>query len=105
MASVFPIQNGEAKTVKASAADSIQLVNETKAAEQPAEEKAASTTSDGQQMAEENSLIVSDGREDDEKEATEVSTETAAFPKSSPTTTVDAWVGWWGCMVLSFFWR
>lgn len=86
VASVFPIQNGEAKTVKASAADSIQLVNETKAAE----EKAASTTSDGQQMAEENSLIVSDGREDDEKEETEVSTETAAFPKSSPTTTVDA---------------
>lgn len=99
VASIFPIQNGEVKTVKAPEADSIQLVNETKAEEQPAEEKAASTTSDGQQMAEESSLIVSDGREDDKKEdgreddkkeEPEVSTKTAASAKGSPTPTEDA---------------
>lgn len=88
------------KTVKASVADSIQLINETKAAEQPAEEKEAGTTIDGQQMAEESSLIASDGREDEKKEEPEVPTQkneeqqvpaqTAESPKNSPTTTVDA---------------
>uniref|UniRef100_A0A669BZF3 Receptor-type tyrosine-protein phosphatase C n=1 Tax=Oreochromis niloticus TaxID=8128 RepID=A0A669BZF3_ORENI len=45
---VFPVQNGEVKPVQASAADSVQIVNETKAAEQKEEVKAeepASTTS------------------------------------------------------------
>ncbi|XP_041790791.1 receptor-type tyrosine-protein phosphatase C isoform X2 [Chelmon rostratus] len=64
----FPVQNGE---VKASAA--VQIVNETKAAEQPAEERAeepASTTSIGQQGAE-GAPTVADGEKEEKKEKPE----------------------------------
>uniref|UniRef100_A0A3B4U6V7 Receptor-type tyrosine-protein phosphatase C n=1 Tax=Seriola dumerili TaxID=41447 RepID=A0A3B4U6V7_SERDU len=71
---VFPVQNGEVKAVQASAADSVQIVNETKAAEQPAEEKAeqlASTTSNEQQGAAEIISLVADGGKEDKKEEPE----------------------------------
>ncbi|KAK5930600.1 hypothetical protein CgunFtcFv8_026822 [Champsocephalus gunnari] len=41
---VFPVQNGELKAVQASSVDSVQVVNETKAAEKPEGKTAASTT-------------------------------------------------------------
>ncbi|XP_070816803.1 receptor-type tyrosine-protein phosphatase C [Chaetodon trifascialis] len=69
---VFPVQNGEVKAVQASAA--VQIVNETKAAEQPAEEKAeepASTTSTDQQGAAESAPTVADGEKEDKKEEPE----------------------------------
>lgn len=47
--STFPVQNGEVKAVKSSAADSVHLVNETIAPEQHVEEMAASTTRNSQQ--------------------------------------------------------
>uniref|UniRef100_A0AAQ5ZR26 Receptor-type tyrosine-protein phosphatase C n=1 Tax=Amphiprion ocellaris TaxID=80972 RepID=A0AAQ5ZR26_AMPOC len=68
---VFPVQNGEVKPVQASAADSIQIVNETGAAEKPAEEKAeqpASTTSSEQQAAAENTPLVAEEEKKDPKE-------------------------------------
>ncbi|XP_056234765.1 receptor-type tyrosine-protein phosphatase C isoform X2 [Seriola aureovittata] len=75
---VFPVQNGEVKAVQASAADSVQIVNETKAAEQPAEEKAeekaeqlASTTSNEQQGEAEIISLVADGGKEDKKEEPE----------------------------------
>uniref|UniRef100_A0A3B4WEX0 Receptor-type tyrosine-protein phosphatase C n=1 Tax=Seriola lalandi dorsalis TaxID=1841481 RepID=A0A3B4WEX0_SERLL len=71
---VFPVQNGEVQAVQASAADSVQIVNETKAAEQPAEEKAeqlASTTSNEQQGEAEIISLVADGAKEDKKEEPE----------------------------------
>ncbi|KAI3368598.1 hypothetical protein L3Q82_025600 [Scortum barcoo] len=71
---VYPVQNGEVKAVQASAADSVQIVNETKAAEQPAEEKAeqpASTTKTGQQEAAESAPLVADGEKEEKKEEPE----------------------------------
>lgn len=68
--SVFPIQNGEVKAAKGSEADSVQIVNETKAAEQTAEEKAASITSNGQQRAAESAAPVA-GKEEPDKVSTE----------------------------------
>lgn len=93
---VFPVQNGEVKAVEGSAADIIQIVNETKAAEQPFEEKTkqpASRTSNGQQeAAESNPSSVADGKKGDQKEEPEkVSTETAPVEDTSngPTVTVE----------------
>ncbi|XP_071342220.1 receptor-type tyrosine-protein phosphatase C isoform X2 [Trachinotus anak] len=74
---VFPVQNGEVKAVQASAADSVQIVNETKAAGQPAEEKAeqpastAGTTSTEQQGAAESTPLVADGGRENNKEEPE----------------------------------
>ncbi|XP_078025047.1 receptor-type tyrosine-protein phosphatase C isoform X9 [Epinephelus lanceolatus] len=72
---VYPVQNGEVKAVQAPAADSIQVVNETKAAEQPAEktaEQPASTTSNNQQVAPaESTPLVADGGKEDKKEEPE----------------------------------
>ncbi|XP_069009367.1 receptor-type tyrosine-protein phosphatase C isoform X1 [Embiotoca jacksoni] len=67
---VFPAQNGEVKPVEASAADSVQIVNETKAAEQPAEkaEQPASTTSNDQQGAADSAPLVADGGKEDKVE-------------------------------------
>ncbi|KAJ4943413.1 hypothetical protein JOQ06_005914 [Pogonophryne albipinna] len=68
---VFPVQNGELKAVQASSVDSVQVVNETKAAEKPEGEKAASTTSNDQQGAAESSPLVADGGKEDKKEEPE----------------------------------
>ncbi|XP_029285387.1 receptor-type tyrosine-protein phosphatase C isoform X2 [Cottoperca gobio] len=68
---VFPVQNGEVKAVQASAADSIQVVNETTAAEQPAEDKAVGTTNSNQQGAAEIPPLVADGAEEEKKEEPE----------------------------------
>ncbi|XP_035863123.1 receptor-type tyrosine-protein phosphatase C isoform X2 [Sander lucioperca] len=89
---VFPIQNGEVKAVQASAADSVQVVNETKAAEQPTEETAkqpASTTTNDQQEPAESSPLVTDGGNEDKKEEPEkVSTETTPLEDTSNSATV-----------------
>ncbi|GLD49819.1 receptor-type tyrosine-protein phosphatase C [Lates japonicus] len=98
---VFPVQNGEVKAVQASAADSIQIVNETKAAEQPAEEKAeqpagtASTTSNDQQAPAESTPLVADAGKEDKKEESDkdssTPTETSPLEDTSngPTVTVE----------------
>uniref|UniRef100_A0A4W6CRE5 Receptor-type tyrosine-protein phosphatase C n=1 Tax=Lates calcarifer TaxID=8187 RepID=A0A4W6CRE5_LATCA len=98
---VFPVQNGEVKAVQASAADSVQIVNETKAAEQPAEEKAeqpasaASTTSNDQQAPAESTPLVADAGKEDKKEGSdkESSTPTETSPledtSNGPTVTVE----------------
>lgn len=96
---VFPVQNGEAKPVQASATDSVQIVDENKAAEKPAEEKAeqpASTTSDSQQAAAaESSLVEAAGGKEDKKEEPEkvssTPTETTPLEDTSngPTVTVE----------------
>uniref|UniRef100_A0A8P4G6J7 Receptor-type tyrosine-protein phosphatase C n=1 Tax=Dicentrarchus labrax TaxID=13489 RepID=A0A8P4G6J7_DICLA len=87
MEGVFPVQNGEVKPVQASAADSVQIVNETKAAVQPAEEKAeqpASTTSKEQQEEAESAPLVADGgKGDKEEEPEKVSTETTPLEDKS----------------------
>ncbi|KAG7230599.1 hypothetical protein INR49_025316, partial [Caranx melampygus] len=95
---LFPVQNGEVKTAQASAADSVQIVNETKVAEQPAEEKAeqpaaaAGTTSNEQQVAAENTPLVPDGGNEDKKEEAEkessASTETMPLEDTSNGSTV-----------------
>ncbi|KAM9385456.1 receptor-type tyrosine-protein phosphatase C [Pholidichthys leucotaenia] len=67
----YPVQNGDAKPVQASAADSVQIVNETKTAKQPEEKQAeqpASTTSNDQQAAAESSALVTDGGKDKKEE-------------------------------------
>ncbi|XP_074490897.1 receptor-type tyrosine-protein phosphatase C isoform X2 [Sebastes fasciatus] len=79
---VFPVQNGEVKPVQASEAseaDTVQVVNETKAAEKPAaEEKAeqpATTTSNNQQeAAAESAPLVADGGKEEKKEDPESET-------------------------------
>lgn len=74
MEAAFPVQNGEVKPVQASAADSVQIVNETKAAEQKDEGKAeepASTTSNDQQAAAESTPLVPDGDKEEKKEEAE----------------------------------
>lgn len=94
------------KAVQASAADSVQIVNETKAAEQPAEEKAeqpasaASTTSNDQQAPAESTPLVADAGKEDKKEGSdkESSTPTETSPledtSNGPTVTVEVWE-WW----------
>ncbi|XP_075887320.1 receptor-type tyrosine-protein phosphatase C-like isoform X2 [Nelusetta ayraudi] len=72
--STFPVQNGEAKAVKSSAADSVQLVNETKAAEQPVEEMAASTTRNSQQGGAEGAPAAPEGGQQMQREEPNVST-------------------------------
>uniref|UniRef100_A0A671Y4V1 Receptor-type tyrosine-protein phosphatase C n=1 Tax=Sparus aurata TaxID=8175 RepID=A0A671Y4V1_SPAAU len=101
---VFPVQNGEVKAPQASAA--IEIVNETKAAEQPTEKKEeqpaekkeeqpASTTSNGQQEAAESAPLVPEAEKEVKKEeAEEVSstpTETTPLEGASngPTVTVE----------------
>ncbi|XP_063357384.1 receptor-type tyrosine-protein phosphatase C isoform X2 [Pelmatolapia mariae] len=94
---VFPVQNGEVKPVQASAADSVQIVNETKAAEQKDEGKAeepASTTSNDQQAAAESTPLVSEGDKEEKKEEAEKEappTETTPLDDTSngPTVTVE----------------
>ncbi|XP_056271125.1 receptor-type tyrosine-protein phosphatase C isoform X2 [Pseudoliparis swirei] len=63
---VYPVQNGDVKSTPASAGDSVQMVNETRAAEQP-----ASTTADSQQGAAESAPLVADGGKEDNKEENE----------------------------------
>ncbi|KAM4574056.1 receptor-type tyrosine-protein phosphatase C [Fundulus diaphanus] len=82
----FPVQNGEVRPVKAAAADSVQIVNETKEAagaeKQPAEEKAeepASTTSSDQQAEAESTPLVADSEKEQKEE------EPAAGSPSAPT--------------------
>ncbi|XP_030582812.1 receptor-type tyrosine-protein phosphatase C isoform X2 [Archocentrus centrarchus] len=81
---VFPVQNGEVKPVQAPAADSVQIVNETKAAEQKdggKTEEPASTTSNDQQPAAENTPLVSGGdKEEKTEEAEKESTPTEKTP-------------------------
>lgn len=87
---LFPVQNGEVKNAQASAADSVQIVNETKAAEQPA--AASGTTSNEQQAAAENTPLVADGEKGDKKEEAEkessASTETTPLEDTSNGSTV-----------------
>lgn len=84
----------------ATAADSVQVVNETKAAEQPTEEKKAkepvSTTSSEQQVAAENTPLMAEGGKEDkkgepEKEASAPAETTPLEEASSngPTVTVE----------------
>lgn len=74
--SIFPVLNGEVKAVKSSAADSVQLLDETKAAEQPAEETAASTTTNSQKgEAEGAPAAAEEERKDQEAELEKISTE------------------------------
>lgn len=97
MEAVFPVQNGEVKPVQASAADSVQIVNETKAAEQKDEGKAvepASTTSNEQQAAAESTPLVSDKeekKEEAEKEAPPTETTPLDDTSNGPTVTVEVW--------------
>uniref|UniRef100_A0A3B4GAX7 Receptor-type tyrosine-protein phosphatase C n=1 Tax=Pundamilia nyererei TaxID=303518 RepID=A0A3B4GAX7_9CICH len=92
---VFPVQNGEVKPVQASAADSVQIVNETKAAEQKDETKAeepASTTSNEQQAAAESTPLVPDKeekKEEAEKEAPPTETTPLDDTSNGPTVTVE----------------
>lgn len=82
------MQNGEVKAAQASAADSVQVVNETKAAEEKAEQP-ASTTSNTQQGAGESTPLVADGGKEDKKEEPEkVSTETTPLEDTSSSATV-----------------
>ncbi|XP_062251206.1 receptor-type tyrosine-protein phosphatase C isoform X2 [Platichthys flesus] len=61
---LVPVQNGEVKAVQASAADSIQMISETAAPEQP-----DSAASSQQQEAEESThLVAEEGKEDKEEE-------------------------------------
>lgn len=83
--STFPVQNGEVKAVKSSAADSVQLVNETKAAEQPVEEMAASTTRNSQQEAAEGAPAAPEGGQETQLEDPNVST------GNGPTVTAEVW--------------
>lgn len=99
---VFPVQNGEVKAVQASAADSVQIVNETKAAAEEKAEQPASTTSNGQQGAAESVPLVADGGKEDKKEEPEkvssAPTETTPLEDTSngPTVTAEVWEGWRG---------
>ncbi|XP_054458931.1 receptor-type tyrosine-protein phosphatase C [Anoplopoma fimbria] len=81
---VFPVQNGEVKAVQASAGDSVQIVNETKAGEKV--EQPASTTSNNQQGEAESTPLVADGGKEDKKEEPE--TETAPLEDTSNDATV-----------------
>lgn len=81
--STFPVQNGEVKAVKSSAADSVQLVNETKAPEQPVEEMAASTTRNSQQGEAEGAPAAPEGGQEKQIEEPNVST------GNGPTVTAD----------------
>uniref|UniRef100_A0A7N8X831 Receptor-type tyrosine-protein phosphatase C n=1 Tax=Mastacembelus armatus TaxID=205130 RepID=A0A7N8X831_9TELE len=94
-----PVQNGEVKAVQAPAVDSVQIVNETKAAEQPAEakeDKPTTTTSNDQQGTAENTPLVAAAEEEDKKEEPEkdssAPTETTPLEDTSngPAVTVDA---------------
>ncbi|KAM8875228.1 receptor-type tyrosine-protein phosphatase C isoform 2-T4 [Spinachia spinachia] len=74
---LFPVQNGEVKAVQASSCDSMQVVNETKADEQAAEEAVAQlegTTRNDQQGAAETTPLVVDAGKEDEKEEPEIET-------------------------------
>ncbi|TDH08749.1 hypothetical protein EPR50_G00101020, partial [Perca flavescens] len=89
---VFPFQNGEVKAVQASAADSVQVVNETKAAEQPTAETAkqpvSTTTNDQQEEAESSPLVADGGKKDKKEEPEKVSTETTPLEDTSNSATV-----------------
>lgn len=69
--STFPVQNGEVKAVKSSAADSVHVVNETKASEQPVEEMAASTTENDLQGEAEGAPAAPEGGQEKQKEEPE----------------------------------
>ncbi|KAK9519535.1 hypothetical protein VZT92_022260 [Zoarces viviparus] len=89
---VFPVQNGEVKAVQASAGDSVQVVNETKAAEPPAEEKVeqpTSTTSNNQQAAAESTPLVADGGKEDKREEPETETVPLEDTSNAATVTVE----------------
>lgn len=86
------MQNGEVKAVQAPAADSVQIVNETKAAEEPAEkrvEQPASTTSDDQQgVAESTPLVPEEGKDKKEDSEKDAPTETTPLEDTSNSSTV-----------------
>ncbi|XP_019730933.1 receptor-type tyrosine-protein phosphatase C isoform X3 [Hippocampus comes] len=72
---VYPVQNGEVKAVRASEADSVQLVNETLSGQETEEKTAdvASNTEMGQQKAAESDPVVPQGGQEDKKEAEKLS--------------------------------
>ncbi|XP_062419386.1 receptor-type tyrosine-protein phosphatase C isoform X2 [Pungitius pungitius] len=85
---VFPVQNGDVKAVQASACDSVQVVNETKADQQVAEEKVEQpdgTTNDNQQGEAETTPLVDEGGKEDKKEEPEIET----TPLKDSTVTVE----------------
>ncbi|KAM6938637.1 receptor-type tyrosine-protein phosphatase C [Lycodopsis pacificus] len=88
---LFPVQNGEVKAVQASAGDSVQVVNETKAAEPPAEkvEQPTSTTSNNQQAAAESTPLVADGGKEDKREEPETETVPLEDTSNAATVTVE----------------
>ncbi|XP_013862777.1 receptor-type tyrosine-protein phosphatase C, partial [Austrofundulus limnaeus] len=90
----FPVQNGEVKPVKAAAAECLQIVNETKAAVQPAEKDACTTGSDQQAAAESAPLVSQDEKETKTEEPSKESsppTETTPLEETSngPTVSVE----------------
>ncbi|XP_042371030.1 receptor-type tyrosine-protein phosphatase C isoform X2 [Plectropomus leopardus] len=91
---VFPVQNGEVKAAHAPAADSIQVVNETNAAEEEAEQPASTTSNNQQGAAAESTPLVADGEKENKKEEPEkVSSPTETTPlegsDNSATVTVE----------------
>lgn len=90
---VFPLQNGEVKAAEAPATDTVQIVNETKAVEPPAEQKpaqAAAAPGEEPQAGSESTPLVAAGASEDKKEEPEKDTETTPLDEASngPTVTV-----------------
>lgn len=82
------MQNGEVKPVKAAAADCVQIVNETEAAEQP-----ACTTSSDQQVEAESTPLVAQSEKETRAEETSSPTEPTQLEETSdgPPVTVEVW--------------
>ncbi|XP_060933938.1 receptor-type tyrosine-protein phosphatase C-like isoform X2 [Limanda limanda] len=73
---VFPVQNGEVKAVQASAADSIQIISETAAVEQP--DSAAS--SQQQEAAESTHLVAEEDKEEEPGKESLLMEDTSTVP-------------------------
>ncbi|KAM9762809.1 receptor-type tyrosine-protein phosphatase C isoform 2-T2 [Menidia menidia] len=89
---VFPVQNGDAKQVKAAAADSVQIVNETKEqhVEEKAEQPASTTSSDRQDTTESTPLKASEDKEKENVVESSPPKETTPLQDSSNGPTVTA---------------
>lgn len=80
------MQNGEVKPVKAAAAQSLQIVNETKAAEQPAE---CTTSSEQQGAAESAPLVLQDEKETKTDEPSQEGSPLTEETSNGPTVSVE----------------
>lgn len=103
---VFPVQNGDVKAGQVSAV--IEVVNETKAAEEKAEQPASSTPN-GQQVAAETTPVADGEKENKKEEPEKVSsapTETSSEDTSKGAIlTVEVWEGWLGHDCVFYFWE